>query len=267
MSPPLASSPPGSRRHLVLPRLALLRPGRSKPCPGWKSVSPSGSWLCLPPGQPTLVVASHPWKLHALGLGSLWSRHRSGLVPGGLCGTPAHLPRGRLTEQVPCTLSGHGAIGPCRTLGQAPVRVFVDLGAGISSTLVPLSRLLPGMALPRMRKRPLTWLVGRLPLPRLPIRRLALGRPLASSLADAEVVYAFLSPAPMAALWGKVRAENASRHPVRQQQLSSTRPHTRSGDRPPRIDPSPLLLPHSGQCPMKSRRPETLALLVALSAL
>ena len=66
-------------------------------------------------------------------------------------------------------------------------------------------------------------------------------------LADAEVVYAFLSPAPMAALWEKVRAEMRP-GTCSSATAFSTRPHTDQVI-DPRIDPSPLLLPDSGPMP------------------
>ena len=73
--------------------------------------------------------------------------------------------------------------------------------------VVPLARSLPGWSFAGVENAPLTWLAGRL-------RSLGQGN-LAwrwgdlwhADLAGYGVVYAFLSPAPMAALWDKVRAE------------------------------------------------------------
>lgn len=116
--------------------------------------------------------------------------------------------RGALSGQVPLYLSNRQTVsalaeilaerGPCR---------FLDLGAGLGSTLVPLADHLPEHRFTGCENAPLTWLVGRL---------LCVGRPnidwrwgdlWQTPLTDQEVVYAFLSPAPMARLWQKVMAE------------------------------------------------------------
>ena len=80
-------------------------------------------------------------------------------------------------------------------------------GAGIGSTTVPLADQMPDSQFTGYENAPLTWLIGRL---------LSLGRPNISwrwedmwqaQLGEYDVVYAFLSPAPMPDLWKKVCAE------------------------------------------------------------
>jgi trans-aconitate methyltransferase len=84
---------------------------------------------------------------------------------------------------------------------------FLDLGAGIGSTTVPLSDQFPDDFFTGVENAPLTWLTGRL---------FSLGRPNVdwqwrdlwqTDLSAHDVVYAFLSPVPMPELWKKVEAE------------------------------------------------------------
>lgn len=116
--------------------------------------------------------------------------------------------RGAVTEQVPLYLTNRATVAAlAQLLADRPPSAFLDLGAGLGSTVVPLARSLPGWSFAGVENAPLTWLAGRL-------RSLGQGN-LAwrwgdlwhADLAGYGVVYAFLSPAPMAALWDKVRAE------------------------------------------------------------
>jgi hypothetical protein len=68
-----------------------------------------------------------------------------------------------------------------------------------------LARLRPDVRLLGVEAAPLNWLVARL---RLGGRaRIQLGSLWDAKLAECDVVYAYLSPAPMARLWEKTRAE------------------------------------------------------------
>lgn len=118
--------------------------------------------------------------------------------------------RGALSGQVPLYLSNRQTVAALAELlaERGPSR-FLDLGSGIGSTTVPLADCLPDSQFTGYENAPLTWLVGRL---------LCIGRPNVSwrwddlwqaRLGDYDVVYAFLSPAPMARLWDKVAAEMA----------------------------------------------------------
>jgi hypothetical protein len=84
---------------------------------------------------------------------------------------------------------------------------FVDLGAGIGSTLQPLSKARKNALITGLEIAPAPWLIAL-------IR--SLGRPNCTvrmadfwkeDLADYDVVYAFLSPVPMTDLWDKVQQE------------------------------------------------------------
>ena len=116
--------------------------------------------------------------------------------------------RGALSGQVPLYLSNRQTVGALAELlaERGPSR-FLDLGAGLGSTTVPLADALPDSRFTGVENAPLTWLVGRF---------FSLGRPnirwrwddlWQTPLNDYDVVYAFLSPAPMPRLWDKVRAE------------------------------------------------------------
>jgi hypothetical protein len=83
---------------------------------------------------------------------------------------------------------------------------FIDLGCGLGSVLNALKRARPDCECDGVELAPLPYLVSRL-------RGLRSGcrverRDLMTvDLSGYDVVYAFLSPAPMAALWAKARAE------------------------------------------------------------
>ena len=116
--------------------------------------------------------------------------------------------RGALSGQVPLYLSNKQTVTALGELlvERGPSR-FLDLGAGLGSTTVPLADALPDSHFTGYENAPLTWLVGRF---------FSLGRPnirwrwddlWMANLGDYDVVYAFLSPAPMPRLWEKVQAE------------------------------------------------------------
>ncbi|MGB4063673.1 MAG: class I SAM-dependent methyltransferase [Azonexus sp.] len=118
--------------------------------------------------------------------------------------------RGALSGQVPLYLSNKQTVAALAELlvERGPSR-FLDLGAGLGSTTVPLADALPDSHFTGYENAPLTWLVGRF---------FSLGRPnirwrwddlWQAKLGEYDVVYAFLSPAPMPRLWEKVRAEMA----------------------------------------------------------
>ena len=116
--------------------------------------------------------------------------------------------RGALSGQVPLYLSNRKTVAQLAEIldGRGPCR-FLDLGAGVGSTTVPLADWLPDSHFTGYENAPLTWLVGRV---------LSLGRPnlrwrwddlWQAPLGEFDVVYAFLSPVPMPKLWQKAKAE------------------------------------------------------------
>lgn len=118
--------------------------------------------------------------------------------------------RGALSGQVPLYLSNKQTVAALAELlaERGPGR-FLDLGAGLGSITVPLADRYPDSHFTGYENAPLTWLAGRL---------LSVGRPnidwrrddlWQARLGDYDVVYAFLSPVPMARLWAKIEAEMA----------------------------------------------------------
>lgn len=116
--------------------------------------------------------------------------------------------RGALTNQIPLYLSSADtAAALARIMSERPGKRFVDLGAGIGSVIRPLARALPEAQLTGIENAPATWLVGYLSTASLPNCSWQWGDLWRTSLAEYDVVYAFLSLAPMPALWEKVKHE------------------------------------------------------------
>lgn len=88
---------------------------------------------------------------------------------------------------------------------------FVDLGAGLAGPLAYLARQRPDAIFVGVEASPLVWFVAWLRT--LPVRRncrLRLGSLWSEDLSQADVVYVFLSPTPMPALWAKAQREMPS---------------------------------------------------------
>ncbi|MBD8527970.1 class I SAM-dependent methyltransferase [Pseudomarimonas arenosa] len=89
-------------------------------------------------------------------------------------------------------------------LPQRPQGCFLDLGAGLAGPAMAVQRARPGWRVDATEWAPLPYLIGalRLRLAGLPVRwrRRDLWQ---IDLADYDVVYAYLSPAPMSKLWAK----------------------------------------------------------------
>ena len=184
---------------------------------GWRAEAMPWLETSLAIGGVALLLATRsrqPWwwrLIHAGFMPLVWATQRLAIDPGWFLLAFLLLLlvyRGALSGQVPLYLSNRQTVaaladllaerGPCR---------FIDLGAGLGSTAVPLADALPEHHFTGYENAPLTWLAGRL---------LGLGRPnldwrwddlWQARLGDYDVVYAFLSPAPMARLWDKVQAE------------------------------------------------------------
>ncbi len=118
--------------------------------------------------------------------------------------------RGAITGRVPLYLSN--ARTAVRLAGLAEERRvghLIDLGAGIGSITFRVARIRPDMAVTGVESAPLTWLVGAV------IRRVRgpaavdwqYGNMWQVDLSGFDMVYAFLSPEPMPALWAKACAE------------------------------------------------------------
>ncbi|MBI3130990.1 MAG: class I SAM-dependent methyltransferase [Acidobacteria bacterium] len=114
---------------------------------------------------------------------------------------------GGLLIQVPLYHSNREAWRALEARIPLEARRFVDLGCGLGGPLAHLARTRPELELVGIEASPLTCLAAWLrclPHPRVKVR---LGSLWSMHLAGFDVVHAFLSPAPMARLWEKVRAE------------------------------------------------------------
>ena len=111
--------------------------------------------------------------------------------------------------QVPLFLSNRGAIEAlARLLPQDRAVRLLDVGCGTGTVLAGLAGLRPADQLEGVEIAPMPYAIARLRAKlsnaRFGVSRLDLW---SEDLASYDVVYAFLSPVPMPALWQKVRAE------------------------------------------------------------
>ncbi|HJV89071.1 MAG TPA: class I SAM-dependent methyltransferase [Holophagaceae bacterium] len=132
-------------------------------------------------------------------------------LPGGLYLTGflalALIFGGGLLIQVPLYHSNREAWRTLESLIPPEARSFVDLGCGLGGPLAHLARTRPGLELLGVEASPLTWLGAWLRCLPYPAVKVRLGSLWVVDLAAFDVVFAFLSPAPMPRLWEKVRAE------------------------------------------------------------
>ena len=159
-------------------------------------------------------LAGQPWWrriMHAVFAPLAWTVSRLAIDPGWFLLVLIGLMlvyRGALTGQIPLYLSNRPtAVALARLTSDLRELRFLDLGAGIGSVLLPLARKRPDGRFTGVENAPATWLIGRLRTARLTNCDWQWGDIWRTHLADYNVVYAFLSPAPMTALWEKVRNE------------------------------------------------------------
>ncbi|HEX7552951.1 MAG TPA: class I SAM-dependent methyltransferase [Geothrix sp.] len=92
-------------------------------------------------------------------------------------------------------------------LPERPGLRFVDLGCGFGGPVAHLAQARPDGVFVGVEASPFTWLVAWLRCLPLANAHIRLGSLWRTDLAGFDVVYAFLSPVPMSALWAKVRRE------------------------------------------------------------
>ncbi|QLC73565.1 class I SAM-dependent methyltransferase [Pseudomonas sp. LPB0260] len=177
-------------------------------------------WLLAGLLQGLLAASLGSW----LGLARWWWWLNLLFVPAVLLSSGASLPSwvfflafllvlllnwNSLVERVPLYLSG----ARCQEqlvalLATRPADFrFVDLGCGPAGTLLHLARRFPAAQFVGVETAPLTFAIAWLrclPQRNCRVRYASLWR---TDLSRFEVVYCFLSPAPMAALWDKARAQ------------------------------------------------------------
>jgi hypothetical protein len=115
---------------------------------------------------------------------------------------------GGASSRVPLYLSRREVAGHlCSLLTPRPGAIAVDLGAGLGGPMRWLARLRPDGQYRNVEASPLTtclaWILA-LPHPQV---RTVWGGLFQHPIADADLIYVFLSPHPMGDLWDKIRAE------------------------------------------------------------
>lgn len=160
------------------------------------------------------VVARQPWwwrLMHAVFMPLIWLTQQLAIDPGWFLLAFIVLLliyRGALSSQVPLYLSNRETVAALDELiGREDARYFIDLGAGLGSTVIPLASRWPQCRFTGTENAPLTWLTGRLRSLGKKNLDWRWGDLWQTPLHDADIVYAFLSPVPMSDLWQKAQAE------------------------------------------------------------
>ena len=186
---------------------------------GWTAEAMPWLETSLAIGAVALIFATisrQPWwwrVIHAGFMPLIWLTHSLAIDPMWFLAAFILLLlvyRGALSGQVPLYLSNKETVATlAELLAERGDCRFLDLGAGLGSTTVPLADALPESHFTGYENAPLTWLVGRffsLGNANIRWRWEDMWR---ADLGEYDVVYAFLSPAPMAKLWAKVETEMA----------------------------------------------------------
>lgn len=181
------------------------------------------AWLAAGLAQGLLAASLGRW----LGLARSWWWLNLAFVPALLAVSGAPLPSwvflagflllallnwNSIGERVPLYLSGPRSREQLAKLlaRQAPDFRFVDLGCGPAGTLLRLARQFPRARFVGVETAPLSFAIAWLRClgqGNCRIRYESLWR---TDLAQFDVAYCFLSPAPMAALWEKARGQMAA---------------------------------------------------------
>jgi hypothetical protein len=212
-------SPTPKRQFALQAAAVILVLSIAWPYFGWSAETMPWLESSLAIGGVALIFATisrQPWwwrVIHAGFMPLVWLTHSLAIDPMWFLAAFILLLlvyRGALSGQVPLYLSNKETVAAlAELLAERGDSRFLDLGAGLGSTTVPLAGDFPDSHFTGYENAPLTWLVGRF---------FSLGQPnirwrwddlWQAKLGDYDVVYAFLSPAPMAKLWAKVEAEMA----------------------------------------------------------
>jgi hypothetical protein len=115
---------------------------------------------------------------------------------------------GGVASRVPLYLSGRRVSAALVDLlpRRAGARA-IDLGCGLAGPVLVLAKARPDAEVSGIEASPLSWLVARLRCLGRRNARIAFGSIWSADLSDQDLVFAFLSPAPMPRLWEKARAE------------------------------------------------------------
>jgi len=155
------------------------------------------------------------WRfLHALFMPLVWAVSQFNIDPGWFLLAfllMLMVYRGAVSGRIPLYLSNAASVGALDDLLAAHgVQRFADLGAGIATTLLPLARRHPGIHFYGVENAPLTWVIGRWRTRAQGNLDWRWGDLWATRLQEFDLVYVFLSPAPMTDLWRKAQTEMAA---------------------------------------------------------
>lgn len=183
---------------------------QSEPLPwGWVSVSIGALALLLS------AVSRQPWWwriIHFFFAPVTWAVSELKISPGWFLLAflmTLLIFRGAVQGRIPLYLSNKTT---ARKLAQFIVDArrqssFIDLGAGVGSIVSRLCTALPASQITGIENAPITWLIGRIRTLRRQNCEWRWGDLWDTDLSRFDVVYAFLSPAPMADLWEKAAHE------------------------------------------------------------
>jgi hypothetical protein len=185
---------------VTMPAIAL---GDLAPLPFWLALT----GICAALLSRRLSLPSWWQAINLVFLPLLWLALQSQIDPGWyLAGflLLAVTSLGVIRTRVPLYLSSPRAAEELAARLATNARLL-DLGCGLGGPLARLGRLRPDARLEGVEAAPLNWLIARLRLGRR--ARIRLGSLWDCDLSGHDVVYAYLSPAPMARLWEKARGE------------------------------------------------------------
>jgi SAM-dependent methyltransferase len=113
-----------------------------------------------------------------------------------------------VVERVPLYLSGRGVARALAGLGPGDATInVIDLGCGTGTLVARLARLRPRWSIRGVENAPIPFLIGRCITFRSDNARCSYDNLWYCSLRNQDLVYAFLSPAPMRKLWKKANIE------------------------------------------------------------
>lgn len=116
--------------------------------------------------------------------------------------------RGAINGQIPLYLSNHATVRALvEMISESAVTRFADLGCGVGSVLCPLARVRPRSRFSGTENAFATWLIAYFRALGHANCDIRLGSFWSDDLSQYDIVYAFLSPAPMPDLWAKVERE------------------------------------------------------------
>ncbi|MDR2188024.1 MAG: class I SAM-dependent methyltransferase [Azonexus sp.] len=184
---------------------------------GWRAVAMPWRETSLVIGGVALLLATlsrQPWwwrLIHGGFMPLVWATWQLAIDPGWFLLAFILLLlvyRGALSGRVPLYLSNRETVAALKALIEREnCQQVLDLGAGLGSTLIPLADAWPERQFAGIENAPASWLLSRLLGLGRPNLQLGWGDLWQAPLAGHDLVYAFLSPAPMARLWQKAKAE------------------------------------------------------------